>query len=114
MVMTIRPMSAGRGYEYLLRTVAAGDGDRELGTPLTRYYTESGSPPGTWLGTGLASLDDGTGTGIADGSTVTEEHLVRLLGQGVHPATGAKLGHAYPTLPEPRERIADRDRKSVV
>ncbi|AHI20865.1 MULTISPECIES: MobF family relaxase [Actinomycetes] len=106
--MTIRPMSAGRGYEYLLKTVAAGDGDRDLGTPLTRYYTESGSPPGTWLGTGLASLDDGTGTGVDEGSTVTEEHLARLLGQGVHPVTGAKLGHAYPSLRPPRERIADR------
>ncbi|WP_346035210.1 MobF family relaxase [Brevibacterium picturae] len=106
--MTIRPMSAGRGYEYLLKTVAAGDGDRELGTPLTRYYTETGSPPGTWIGTGLASLDDGTGTGVGEGSTVTEEHLVRLLGQGVHPVTGAKLGHAYPSLPAPRERIAVR------
>ncbi|TSI14229.1 AAA family ATPase [Brevibacterium aurantiacum] len=101
-------MSAGRGYEYLLKTVAAGDGNRDLGTPLTRYYTESGSPPGTWLGTGLASLDDGTGTGVEEGSTVTEEHLVRLLGQGVHPVTGAKLGHAYPSLPAPRERIAER------
>lgn len=106
--MTIRPMSAGRGYEYLLKTVAAGDGDRDLGTPLTRYYAESGSPPGTWLGTGLASLDDGTGTGVDEGSTVTEEHLVRLLGQGVHPVTGAKLGHPYPSLRPPRERIADR------
>lgn len=106
--MTIRPMSAGRGYEYLLKTVAASDGNRDLGTPLTRYYTESGSPPGTWLGTGLASLDDGTGTGVDEGSTVTEEHLVRLLGQGVHPVTGAKLGHAYPSLRPPRERIADR------
>jgi hypothetical protein len=34
--MTIRVMSAGRGYEYLLRSVAVGDGDRDLGTPLTR------------------------------------------------------------------------------
>lgn len=106
--MTIRPMSSGRGYEYLLKTVAAGDGDRAMGTPLTRYYTESGSPPGTWLGTGLGALDDGTGTGIPVGATVTEKHLVRLLGQGVHPITGQKLGHAYPTLPPPRERIAYR------
>lgn len=35
--VTISKMSAGKGYEYFLRTVAAGDGDRSLSTPLTRY-----------------------------------------------------------------------------
>lgn len=65
MVMTIRVMSSGRGYEYLLKSVAAGDGDRSMGTPLTRYYTESGCPPGSWLGTGLASLDTGQGPALA-------------------------------------------------
>jgi hypothetical protein len=29
----MRVMSAGDGYQYLLKTVAAGDGDRELSTP---------------------------------------------------------------------------------
>lgn len=106
--MTIRVMSSGRGYEYLLKSVAAGDGDRSMGTPLTRYYTESGCPPGSWLGTGLASLDTGQGTALADGDTVTEEQLARLLGEGVHPLTGAKLGSPYPQLKPPRERIAAR------
>jgi hypothetical protein len=35
--MTIRVMSSGCGCEYLLKSVAAGDGDRDMGTPLTRY-----------------------------------------------------------------------------
>lgn len=39
MTVTIKSMLAGLGVEYLLRTVAAGDGDRSLGHPLTRYYT---------------------------------------------------------------------------
>ncbi|GAA5518539.1 hypothetical protein Lsed01_00968 [Demequina sediminis] len=106
--MTIRVMSSGRGYEYLLKSVAAGDGERDMGTPLTRYYTESGCPPGTWLGTGLSSLDTGQGPALADGDTVTEEHLARLLGEGVHPVTGEKLGSPYPRLRPPRERIAAR------
>ncbi|MFD6094113.1 MobF family relaxase [Oerskovia sp. NPDC060338] len=104
--MTIRVMSSGRGYEYLLKSVAAGDGDRSMGTPLTRYYTESGCPPGTWLGTGLSSLDTGQGPALADGDTVTEEQLARLLGEGMHPLTGAKLGSPYPQLRPPREQIA--------
>ena len=42
--MTIRVMSSGKGYEYLLKSVVVGDGDREMSSPLTRYYTESGCP----------------------------------------------------------------------
>src|SRR5699024_11408120 len=34
--VSMRVMSAGDGYKYLLRTVAAADGDRSLSTPLTR------------------------------------------------------------------------------
>ena len=46
MTVSIKKMSAGDGYRYLLRTVAVGDGDRSLSTPLTRYYAETGSPAG--------------------------------------------------------------------
>ena len=42
--VSMRVMSAGDGYNYLLRTVAAADGDRELSTPLTRYYVEAVTP----------------------------------------------------------------------
>lgn len=44
MTVSMRVMSAGDGYKYLLRSVAAVDGDRSLSTPLTRYYTEQGTP----------------------------------------------------------------------
>ena len=57
--VSMRVMSAGDGYKYLLRTVAAADGDRTLSTPLTRYYVEAGTPPGQWLGSGVASLGKG-------------------------------------------------------
>ena len=33
--MTIRVMSSGKGYEYLLHSVVVGDGDREMSSPLT-------------------------------------------------------------------------------
>lgn len=108
MVMTIRVMSSGKGYEYLLKSVVVGDGDREMSSPLTRYYTESGCPPGTWVGTGLMSLNDGRTPALAEGDTVTEEHLARLLGEGIHPVTGDKLGKRFPSLQHPRERIAAR------
>jgi hypothetical protein len=57
--VSMRVMSAGDGYKYLLRTVAAGDGDRSLSTPLTRYYNAEGTPPGRWLGAGVAGLGGG-------------------------------------------------------
>jgi len=44
MVVSMRKMSAGAGYKYLLKTVVAGDGDRSLSTRLTRYYAETGTP----------------------------------------------------------------------
>lgn len=56
MTASMRVMSAGDGYKYLLRTVAAGDGDRSLSTPLTGYYNVEGAPPGRWLGAGVAGL----------------------------------------------------------
>jgi|UPI000565966C hypothetical protein len=40
----VAPDERGNGYEHLLRTVAAGDGDRSLSTPLTRYHTEGSTP----------------------------------------------------------------------
>ena len=54
--MSIHPLSAGAGYQYLLRHTASGDVERLAGTPLTAYYTASGYPPGRWAGSGLAGL----------------------------------------------------------
>ena len=59
MTVSMRVMSAGSGYQYLLKSVAAGDGNRNLSTPLTRYYTEAGTPPGQWLGSGVHALGNG-------------------------------------------------------
>lgn len=98
-------MSAGDGYKYLLRTVAAGDGDRSLSTPLTRYYNADGTPPGRWIGSGLAVL--GTGQ-LKEGDDVTEAQLQLLIGMGRDPLTGAPLGRAYPQYKAKAERIAER------
>jgi len=51
----MRRMSAGDGYKYLLKSVVYGDGDRAMSTPLTRYYSEEGTPPGRWLASGRSS-----------------------------------------------------------
>src|SRR3954464_15796760 len=55
--VSMRKMSAGKGYLYLLRSVVAGDGNRSLSSPLTRYYTEAGTPPA--IGWDPASVSSG-------------------------------------------------------
>ena len=105
MTVSMRVMSAGDGYKYLLRTVAAGDGDRSLSTPLTRYYAEEGTPPGRWLGAGVRGLGGGR---IAEGDQVSEAQLQLLVGMGCDPATGEPLGKAYPQYKTTSERIEAR------
>lgn len=98
-------MSAGDGYEYLLRTVVAGDGDRSLSTPLTRYYTEEGTPPGFWMGSGLPYLGGGE---LAQGGQVSEAQLQLLVGMGRDPITGEPLGEAYRQYASVYERVEKR------
>ena len=105
MTVSMRVMSAGDGYKYLLRTVAAGDGDRSLSTPLTRYYAEAGTPPGRWIGSGLAGLGGGR---IVEGDQVSEAQLQLLVGMGRDPITGDPLGRAYPAYKSVAERIEER------
>ncbi len=98
MTVSMRVMSAGTGYRYLLDSVAVGDGDREPGRALTDYYTQPGCPPGRWLGSGLAVLGDGQ---LQAGDVVTEVQLGLLLGAGCDPVTGAPLGRAFGTATRP-------------
>lgn len=105
MTVSMRVMSAGGGYKYLLRTVAAGDGDRSLSTPLTRYYAEQGSPPGRWVGQGLVGIGAGR---LSTGDQVTEAQLQLLVGMGRDPITGDPLGRAYQSFTPVSERIEAR------
>ncbi|MGO1736734.1 MAG: MobF family relaxase, partial [Leucobacter sp.] len=105
MTVSLRVMSAGDGYKYLLRTVAAGDGDRSLSTPLTRYYAEKGSPPGRWIGQGLTGVGAGQ---LLSGDQVSEAQLQLLVGMGRDPITGDPLGRAYQSFATVSERIETR------
>lgn len=96
MTVSMKKMSAGDGYRYLMESVAAGDGDRSMATPLTRYYAETGTPPGRWLGSGVATLGSDAAGRLRVGDIVTEAQMARLAGKGIDPITGEKLGRAYP------------------
>ncbi|MEJ1092947.1 MobF family relaxase [Microbacterium istanbulense] len=105
MTVSMRVMSAGDGYKYLLKTVAAADGNRSLSTPLTRYYMEEGTPPGRWLGAGVAALGKGE---IRAGDRVSEHQLQLLMGAGHDPITDQPLGRAFPIYKSEAKRIEAR------
>jgi hypothetical protein len=94
-MFSIRRISLGGGFRYLMDSVAAGDGGPEQSNNLTRYYAESGTPPGVFVGAGLADLADGKS--VENWSEVTEEHPVNMLGACADPITGEPLGSTPPT-----------------
>jgi conjugative relaxase-like TrwC/TraI family protein len=98
-------MTLGSGYRYLMESVAAGDGGRHQSQSLADYYAASGTPPGVFLGAGLATLDGGRGVEI--GSEVSEQHLFNLLGMCADPITGELLGR-----PPMRSRTSLRGREA--
>lgn len=105
--VSMRVMTAGHGYRYLLRSVASGDGDRSLSTPLSRYDGEAGTPPGRWTGPGLAEFGEGR---LSEGGQVTETQLALLIGRGRDPVTGEQLGGAYPGYKPLRKRVEEQVR----
>jgi conjugative relaxase-like TrwC/TraI family protein len=78
--MSIHKLTAGSGYDYLTRQVAALDATGKGHTGLAAYYTERGETPGVWLGTGLDGID-----GLTAGDPVTAEQMRALFGCGLHP-----------------------------
>ena len=82
--MSLHKLSAGDGYTYLTRQVAAADATHRGYGDLATYYSEKGEAPGVWLGAGLSSLTDFPVAGY-----VTEAQMKALFGQGRHPNAAA-------------------------
>ncbi|BDX31552.1 hypothetical protein TUM20985_20990 [Mycobacterium antarcticum] len=96
MVMTLHKLTAGDGYLYLVRQVAAADSTERGRSSLADYYSAKGEAPGRWMGRGLAALSD---TGRCDvnpqvrediwtveaESGVSEAQMRALYGEGLHP-----------------------------
>ena len=78
--MSIHKLTAGSGYDYLTRQVAAQDATEKGHTGLASYYSAKGEAPGTWVGSGLAGID-----GLDEGDEVTAEQMRNLFGAGKHP-----------------------------
>ena len=78
--MSLHKLTAGTGYTYLTRQVAAHDRTPGPRTSLASYYSERGETPGRWVGSGVAGID-----GLSVGDEVTAEQMRLLFGFGLHP-----------------------------
>lgn len=96
MTMSGHKLTAGDGYMYLIRQVAAVDGTDKGRSSLADYYSSKGESPGRWIGSGLAGLGEPIGRDWSDpmiaetwsverGSEVTESQMKALFGEGKHP-----------------------------
>ena len=88
--MTLHKLSAGSGYEYLTRQVAAMDTTEKGHATLADYYSAKGEAPGVWMGSGLIAID-----GIKSGDIVTAGQMLHLFGHGLDPVSGERLGRPY-------------------
>jgi conjugative relaxase-like TrwC/TraI family protein len=78
--MSVHKLTAGSGYDYLTRQVAALDATGKGHTGLAAYYTERGESPGVWIGSGMDGID-----GLTAGDPVAAEQMRALFGRGLHP-----------------------------
>src|SRR3954469_22522142 len=102
--MSIHKLTAGSGYDYLTRQVAALDATDKGHIGLASYYAEKGETPGVWMGSGMACID-----GLDAGDVVTSEQMQALFGSGHRPLArqrSAKLDHRIgrPRVPSPTAR----------
>jgi conjugative relaxase-like TrwC/TraI family protein len=84
--MSLHKLTAGSGYDYLTRQVAALDATDKGHIGLASYYTERGELPGVWVGSGMDGID-----GLDVGDPVTAEQMRALFGCGLHPLAEARL-----------------------
>ncbi|WP_280310342.1 MobF family relaxase [Nocardia abscessus] len=91
MTVTLAKISAGDGYQYYLRHIAAHDATERDRSSLADYYSVHGEAPGRWFGEGLAALAihyrgaPVAGSAVHAGDVVTEPQMESLLGLGRHP-----------------------------
>jgi DNA primase catalytic core len=102
--MTLHKLTAGDGYTYLTRQVAAHDATERGPGSLGDYYSEKGEAPGVWMGRGLAGVPD-----FPIGERVTEAQMVALFGHGRHP-NAEEIERAARLAGKDRQRVDETSR----
>src|SRR6195952_5661786 len=90
--MSLHKLTAGDGYTYLTRQAAAADSTSRGYSSRGAYYPAKGESPGVWVGDLAEEL------GLA-GTTVTEQEMKNLFGQGLHPDAERLQAEALAALP---------------
>ena len=90
--MGVHKLTAGDGYTYLTRSVAAVDATERGFGSLESYYSARGESPGVWLGRGLAGLAD---SAALVGLTVNPESAVTLFETPGEAAARARLAGLF-------------------
>ncbi|MDQ7992103.1 MAG: MobF family relaxase [Propionicimonas sp.] len=78
--MEVKKLTAGSGYDYLTRQVAAMDSTEKGHLSLASYYSAKGETPGVWVGRGVEGIES-----LDAGDPVTAEQMKALFGAGYHP-----------------------------
>ncbi|SDO16457.1 MobF family relaxase [Geodermatophilus sp. DSM 45219] len=99
--MTLHKLTAGDGYTYLTRQVAAFDATERGHAGLGDYYSQRGESPGRWTGNGLAGL-----SGVSAGQPVAEGQMKSLFGEGRHPDAERLEKEALARGQTPQEALA--------
>lgn len=108
--MSIHKLTAGSGYDYLTRQVAALDATDKGHTGLASYYTEKGETPGVWVGSGMDGID-----GLDAGDVATADHMQTLFGAGQHPLANERVKELDLRIGRPGvDRPTDADYKAAV
>ena len=95
-MLSIHKLTAGVGYLYLIRQVAASDDTHRGHATLSDYYSSKGETPGRWMGRGLVALGRPVSRdpsdpmvvkcwSVPEGSEVFETQMKSLFGEGLHP-----------------------------
>ncbi|MDA3146505.1 relaxase domain-containing protein [Leucobacter sp. UCMA 4100] len=101
-MMTMTRIGASRdAWGYLLNTVVDAQGE-ERAHSKSSYYTGDGTPPGSWIGQGAATL------GLTAAHPASESELKALFGEGAHPVTKVPLGRGFDVSTSLEERVQAR------
>ncbi|MFC5730898.1 MULTISPECIES: MobF family relaxase [Nocardioides] len=108
--MSLHKLTAGSGYDYLTRQVAAMDATDKGHRGLASYYTEKGETPGVWVGWGMEGIE-----GLDAGDVVTVDHMQSLFGSGHHPLATQRTKELDLRIGrDEAERPTDADYKTAV